>query len=210
MIKHNVSSHCYLKDRRVWYELRFWIGMSSLARGENRLDQFLKMLPSTFQDHSCLPLKKATQDWKNKAVTLLACTGKHHHCLSWLCGIADGLHKSTEGRAAEAQGTTRPSFERGPGRSEGRADLGKKSHVCWVAPLQIELPPKPVGTAFLMIHWIGGSSESWPDLVTQQAILKFLYQHHNDCWIEWQHWRLDFSFKEKALQIKVPVKIKHS
>lgn len=147
MIKQNVSSHCYLKDRRVWYELRFWIGMSSLAWGENRLDQFLKMLPSTFQDHSCLPLRKATQDWMNKAVSLLACTRKDQHCLSWLHGIADRLHKSIEGRATEAQGTTRPRFERGPGCSGSRTDQGKKTFVFWVAPSQTELLPRPVGAA---------------------------------------------------------------
>lgn len=169
MIKQNVSSHCYLKDGRVWYELRFWIGMSSLAQGENRLPQFLKMLPSTLQDHSCLPLKKPSQDWTNKAVILLAYTGKHHHCLSWPHAIADSLHRSIDGRATEALGTTRPSFERGPSRSGSRADQGKKTHVCWVAPSQTELPPKPVGTAFLMAHWIEGCSQNWPDLATQQA-----------------------------------------
>lgn len=197
MIKQNVSSHCYLKDRRVWYELRFWIGMSSLARGENRLDQFLKMLPSTFQDHSCLPLKKATQDWKNRAVTLLAYAGKHHHCPIWLHGIAVRLHKSTERRATEAQGTTRPGFERGPGRSGSRADQGKKTHLCWFAPLQTDLPPNPVGTAFLMTHQMGGCSKNWPDLAIQQATLKFLNQHHKDGWIEQQHWRLGLSLKKR-------------
>lgn len=145
MIKQNVSSHCYLKDRRVWYELRFWTGMSSLAQGEYRLNQFLKMLPSTFQEHSWLPLKKPPPRLNEQSNNSVCIYWKNHHRLSWLHRFAHGLSTSMEERATEAQRTARLSFERDPSRSGSRTDQGKDVH--WVVPAETKLPPKVVGIA---------------------------------------------------------------
>lgn len=144
MIKQNVSSCCYLKDGRVWYELRYRIGMSSWAQGENRLNQFLKILPSMFQDHSWLPLKKPTPRPNEQSKILFASTGKHRQRPSWLHRFAHELSRSTEEAATEAQGTKMLSFETDPGSPGRRMD--QRKDVLWVVPVETELPPKVIGT----------------------------------------------------------------
>lgn len=124
MIKQNVSSCCYLKDRRFWYELRLWVGMSPLAQRQNRLNQLLKMLPSTFQDHSWLLLKKPPwrlKEQSSNSVSIHWETLPQNDLTSLVCLWA----RRMEGRETETEGIKKLSFERDPSRSGSGTDQGK-------------------------------------------------------------------------------------